>query len=293
MSFPVEVAVSGRDPSRCRSERMDGSKMNWNSRGDRHRRSMVKIGVALMVGAATLGMAKADLKDEGVTSTHQGPEDIVLTAIEAYNHHDLDAFLKHHSEEMVTVAPVARRPIRGLEALKDTLPNEWKAFPDAHFEVKRILGRSGLVAAEVIWIGSYGTSLPGLPRARGQKIRLPQIGMYTVKDGLITSLRSYYDPEELASQMEGHIPVTPVAALQRLRGRASHAYVGRIPWNRRPARMRRRHLVVPPHRVVALHPPFRARRRAGQRLLPRPGRPLVRSHRPVGRRMAHRAVRRT
>jgi steroid delta-isomerase-like uncharacterized protein len=127
---------------------------------------------------------------------------LVEAAIDAYNRHDVEGFLKLHSESLVTAAPAAQ-PLQGLTAFRQALPQEWEAFPDAKIEVKRIIGGDYLVAVESIWEGTYQKTIPGLVAATGQTVRLSQMGIYTVKDQKITTLRSYYDPADLVRQLKG------------------------------------------------------------------------------------------
>ncbi len=135
-------------------------------------------------------------------SAPKPPRATVEAVILAYNKHDAEAFLVLHSPDMLTVSPSMEAPVKGVEALRTALPQEWRAFPDSHIETRTLIGDGDTVAVESVWMGTYLNSLPGYPPARGQKVRLNQMAVYTLKDDKIIALRSYYNPAELVRQLQ-------------------------------------------------------------------------------------------
>ncbi|MBW3622468.1 MAG: ester cyclase [Armatimonadetes bacterium] len=193
------------------------------------------VGSGLVGGGSLNPLASAAGNDE------PSAMEVVQQVIDAYNRHDLEGFARRHSEEMVTVAPAAP-PLRGLQTLRASLPQEWQAFPDAKIEVKRIVGDDRQVAVELVWTGTYRRDLEGLPPADGQTLRLSQMGVYTVRNGRVTSLRSYYNPEDLTRQLAAKRPKSPPppptlsgAPLPR-RAPAPKAFTPKTRWTRKPVR---------------------------------------------------------
>jgi steroid delta-isomerase-like uncharacterized protein len=56
-------------------------------------------------------------------------------------------------------------------------------------------------AAEFIVNGTYLKTDPGLPEARGQSYVLPAGGFFTLKDGLITRVTTYYNRQDWIRQV--------------------------------------------------------------------------------------------
>ena len=56
-------------------------------------------------------------------------------------------------------------------------------------------------AAEFIVNGTYLKTDPGLPEARGQTYVLPAGGFFTLKDGLITRVTTYYNLQDWIRQL--------------------------------------------------------------------------------------------
>lgn len=56
-------------------------------------------------------------------------------------------------------------------------------------------------AAEFIVNGTYLKTDPGLPEARGQTYVLPAGGFFTLKDGLITRVTTYYNLQDWIRQV--------------------------------------------------------------------------------------------
>lgn len=58
-------------------------------------------------------------------------------------------------------------------------------------------------AAEFIVNGTYLKTDPGLPEARGQRYVLPAGGFFTLKEGLITRVTTYYNLQDWLRQVGG------------------------------------------------------------------------------------------
>jgi steroid delta-isomerase-like uncharacterized protein len=145
---------------------------------------------------------------------------------------------------MVTAAPAAP-PLKGLDAFRQALPQEWEAFPDAKIEIKRIIGGDYLVAVESIWEGTYQKTVPGLVAAKGQAVRLSQMGIYTVKDQKITTLRSYYDPAVLVRQLGVSKAASSPSSTKAASSKSSRATGARTRKKTYPARKSARRYVKP------------------------------------------------
>jgi steroid delta-isomerase-like uncharacterized protein len=68
-----------------------------------------------------------------------------------------------------------------------------------HAPKKRSVGTRG--AAEFVVHGQYLKTDPGLPEAKGQRYVLPAGGFFSLKDGKITRVSTYYNMNDWIRQV--------------------------------------------------------------------------------------------
>ncbi len=101
--------------------------------------------------------------------------------------------------------PMLQKPPKGREAYRKINEDNLKAFPDLSFKILNIAAKSGFVAAEIIFAGTFkglielgGRTIP--PTGRHFELKMAVFARINSK-GLITELRDYYDPAGLLQQL--------------------------------------------------------------------------------------------
>ena len=123
---------------------------------------------------------------------------------DAINAHDVDALEKWEAPNFSVVAPGAPGPMNAA-GNKAYLQGFISAFPDLHFDVARTVAEGDNMVTE--WVAS-GTHKGPLVSPSGQ--RIPPTGKkamthgsntFEVKNGKVTSVRTYFDMVELLGQL--------------------------------------------------------------------------------------------
>ncbi|MDP9862042.1 MULTISPECIES: ester cyclase [Streptosporangium] len=121
----------------------------------------------------------------------------------AFNDHDLDALLRTVSPTGVTVSPEGLS--QGREELASYLEQFWEAFPDVRAVVTESFDVGDAAIDELLMVGTHKGPYV-LPDGReiaatGRSVSLRCCYVCVVEDGLIVSLRLYYDQSELHAQL--------------------------------------------------------------------------------------------
>lgn len=111
---------------------------------------------------------------------------------------------------LVADAADYRTPMGSLpnkEAIHAYLDTFDVAFPDAHFDLEKVLESGTTVAVEGVYRGTHTGPL-GLPDGSalpptGRKVRAPFVTMFKVADGRIVSHRPYWDLAGFMAQLTG------------------------------------------------------------------------------------------
>lgn len=123
----------------------------------------------------------------------------------AFNAHDTQALLRTVSPAGVTVSPEGVS--QGHEELASYLEQFWEAFPDIRALVVETFDVDGVAIDELLMMGTHKGpyTLPDgkVIAATGRPVSLRCCYVCTVENGLIVSLRLYYDQLELHAQL-GH-----------------------------------------------------------------------------------------
>ncbi|WP_067182984.1 nuclear transport factor 2 family protein [Microtetraspora niveoalba] len=129
----------------------------------------------------------------------------------AFNDHDIEALLRVVSPGAVWISPEG--PAEGHEEIASHIGQFFTAFPDVRAVVWETIDHGDLAAEELMMVGTHGGTylMPGgraVP-GTGRPIQLRCCSMCTVEDGLIVSLRFYFDQLELLAQL-GLLPDSQV-----------------------------------------------------------------------------------
>jgi hypothetical protein len=149
-----------------------------------HRRCQIGFrGAASVVSAivlvgliAALGLGQESKKNKvGPDSpAASGPEKLVQEQVDAYNRHDLEAFLKTYSPEIKLYEFPDKELSSGLEPMRETYGKLFKKNPDLK---AKIVGR--IVQGDHV---IYQEELSGIPSP------FTAVASYRVKDGKITAV---------------------------------------------------------------------------------------------------------
>ena len=110
----------------------------------------------------------------------------------AFNDGDTDAML-------ACVAPDVAHHVnegqvrRGRDAFRDFCDHMARSYRETLTDVVILAGPEGRYAAEFTVNGTYLETDPGLPEARGQSYTLPAGAFFTVTDGAIARVVTYYN----------------------------------------------------------------------------------------------------
>jgi ketosteroid isomerase-like protein len=108
-------------------------------------------------------------------------ERLIEEYFDAFNRHDLDGVMACFHDEVVLVSPAGART-EGLAAARDRYAQEFATMPDAHCELRTVIGRDGRGVAESI----FRATMEGTPvRATGTE-------MIEFADGKIKEIRDYH-----------------------------------------------------------------------------------------------------
>jgi len=122
-----------------------------------------------------------------------------------------DAFNEGHSDDMLALLHdevehhVNEGAVRhGREAFAEFNQHMAKCYKEHLTDIVILVEESGTrAAAEFIVNGTYLHDDEGLPPARGQNYRLPAGAFFTIKEGKIARVTTYYNLNEWTRQIAG------------------------------------------------------------------------------------------
>ncbi len=143
----------------------------------------------------------ASTREEGDTMTDAREVRDKYTA--AFNVHDMDALLRTVSPTGVTVSPEGLS--QGHEELASYIGQFWEAFPDVYAMVVESFDVGDVAVDELLMVGTHKGPYM-MPDGQvitptGRPVSLRCCYVCTVENGLIVSLRLYFDQLELRAQL--------------------------------------------------------------------------------------------
>lgn len=128
---------------------------------------------------------------------------VIEKSFAAFNAHDAEALARLTAPDYEAWA-AGSEPIRGVQAAKEYNEAWFRAFPDCHSSIDRIIGQGSRVVIEGTFTGTHTGPLQtsmGEVAATGRKVSGPFVEVVEVDRGLMRSSRLYYDRMELAVQI--------------------------------------------------------------------------------------------
>jgi steroid delta-isomerase-like uncharacterized protein len=125
---------------------------------------------------------------------------LLKALVDAYNRHALSELIDLYDPEGIHEDVAGRRRKKGPVAIATGLGRFLQAVPDAHWAVDHVVGSPTGAVAAYVFQGTLRQSL-GDVEPRGQVIRLDAVLLVSVRDGLITRSRDYWDSGTFARQL--------------------------------------------------------------------------------------------
>ena len=138
-------------------------------------------------------------------------KELVERLVEAWNAHDPDAVAHCYSIDAVSRDITLTEPLHGREAIRNAAAMYMRAFPDMHFEIRRMVCGPDTVCEEWSVIGTHDGDLMGLEPTHRQGMTLGCNVIQVGDDGLIYSETTYWDAAGLYRQL-GALPELARAA---------------------------------------------------------------------------------
>ena len=129
---------------------------------------------------------------------------VVEKAISAWNNHDREGYIACFAEDCEYNVP--QRPGKGRDAVAAWYDHNATAFGPGRIRAVVLIESGETVAMEAVYEATHSGPLAAVGTrgeipATGKPFVLPHVNMYTVRDGLIVSSRSYWDGIEALDQL--------------------------------------------------------------------------------------------
>ena len=151
--------------------------MHWRSINGFRKAASVVLALILACFIATLGSGQDSKNDKTgpVGPAVLGPEKVVQEQVEAYNHHDIEAFLKTYSPEVKVFDFPETLRFSGLEAMRERYGKLFKSDPAPTVKIaKRMVQGNHVIDHEEV--------------SRGAERQLTAVAIYRVEGGKITAV---------------------------------------------------------------------------------------------------------
>ena len=124
-------------------------------------------------------------------------QEVALRVIQSFDHHDLQAFRRLLSEDVVLCPGGGPRTLEGPEPVVAAIRPTLDALPDLRVEIVNLFASGNQAVVEVVRTGRHdGRSIlpDGTPlEPTGRKVRLPECILFRVRDGKVARMTTYLD----------------------------------------------------------------------------------------------------
>jgi steroid delta-isomerase-like uncharacterized protein len=128
-------------------------------------------------------------------------KELVERLVESWNLHDPDAVAQCYAPDAVSRDITLSEPLHGRGAIRNAAAMYMTAFPDIHFDIRRIACDGDLICEEWRATGTHEGDLMGL-QPTGRKGSTLGCNVIQVRDdGLIRSETTYWDAAGLYRQL--------------------------------------------------------------------------------------------
>ena len=131
---------------------------------------------------------------------------LIRARYEAVNSHDFEKFQSFYDKSIVWDDPGLGKAVKGPVAVRRRLEGLTASFPDLKWKLGRIFSEGEHVCAEFTFTGTQrGHLVDNRGRkisASNQRIRVPAVGVYTVRGNKIVDSKIYFDFGVLSQQLQ-------------------------------------------------------------------------------------------
>jgi steroid delta-isomerase-like uncharacterized protein len=138
-------------------------------------------------------------------------KNLVERLVEAWNRHDPDAVAGCYAPDAVSRDVTLNEPLRGRDAIRNAAAMYMRAFPDIHFDIRRLACDGELICEEWRAAGTHDGDLMGLKATHQTGTTIGCNVIRVGNDGLIHSETTYWDAAGLYRQL-GALPELARAA---------------------------------------------------------------------------------
>ena len=128
----------------------------------------------------------------GLAQTEEELIAIVEAVNVAFNAHDLDLLTSYYANDAVFDVIPTPPPTQGKEAYRATLKGIFRAAPDMHGAIQRILVFGNVAVLEWVGTGTFEEEWMGIPPT-GKSFRLPMLDIYDFEGDKVKRDIQYYD----------------------------------------------------------------------------------------------------
>jgi steroid delta-isomerase-like uncharacterized protein len=138
-------------------------------------------------------------------------KELVERLVESWNAQDPDAVASCYATDAVSRDITVSEPLRGRDAIRNAAAMYMRAFPDIHFDIRRIACDGDVICEEWRATGTHEGDLMGLQPTNRTGTTLGCNVIQIGNDGLIRSETTYWDAAGLYRQL-GALPELARAA---------------------------------------------------------------------------------
>jgi len=150
-----------------------------------------------------------DRKEDAMERTKMNG--IIERLVASWNTHDPDGVADCYGADAVSRDITLSEPLRGRDAIRNAAAMYMEAFPDMHFDIRRVTCEGDVICEEWRATGTQEGDLMGLPPTGRKGASLGCNVIQVDEDGLIASETTYWDAAGLYRQL-GALPELARAA---------------------------------------------------------------------------------
>jgi steroid delta-isomerase-like uncharacterized protein len=132
-------------------------------------------------------------------------KELVARLVDSWNAHDPDAVAACYAPDAVSRDITLTEPLRGRDAIRKGVAMYMRAFPDIHFDIRRIGCDGDVIVEEWRATGTHDGDLMGLEPTHRKGTTLGCNVIQVGEEGLIQSETTYWDAAGLYRQL-GALP---------------------------------------------------------------------------------------
>ena len=143
--------------------------------------------------------------------TRSEMRELVERLVDSWNAHDPDAVAHCYAPDAISVDITLTEPLHGRAAIRNAAAMYMRAFPDIHFDIRRIRCEGDVICEEWRASGTHDGDLMGLEPTHRKGTTLGCNVIQVDDEGLIHSETTYWDAAGLYRQL-GALPELARAA---------------------------------------------------------------------------------